>query len=78
MQAKNPTIFNYKNETKIKQGYDNKTYSKLVLNKLKLIKNSTSIYGHWAFISRIFFKKLPTYMWPMFAHVHPCVNYEMN
>jgi hypothetical protein len=28
VQAKNPTRFNYKNETKIEQGYNNKTYQK--------------------------------------------------
>ncbi len=31
---------------KIEQCYDKKTYSKLVLNKLNVIKNSTPIYTH--------------------------------
>ncbi len=46
-----------------------KTYSKLVLNILKIMGNCTSIYTPWAFSSKKFFKKLPFYMWPMFTHV---------
>jgi hypothetical protein len=42
------------------------------LNKLKVIKNPTSIYTLWAPSSRKFLKKLPIYMWPMYAHVCPC------
>jgi hypothetical protein len=56
-----------------------KMYLKLMLNKLKIMGNSTFIYTHWAYSS----KKLPIYMWPMFTHVrpcvayvHPCVNYD--
>ncbi len=47
-----------------------------MLNKLKVMGNSTFIYVHWAFNSRKIIKKLPIYMWPMFTHVHPRVNYE--
>jgi hypothetical protein len=46
MQDKNSTRFYYKNETKIKQGCDKKTYPKLVLNRLKIMGNSTFIYTH--------------------------------
>ncbi len=35
-------------EQKIEQGYDKKTYSKLVLNKLKVMGNFTFIYTYWA------------------------------
>jgi hypothetical protein len=38
--------------------------------------NFTSTYTNWAFSSKKFLKKLPIYMWPMCAHVHPYVNYE--
>jgi hypothetical protein len=38
----NLTRFYYKEETK--QGYDKKMYPKLMLNKLKVMGNSTSIY----------------------------------
>ncbi len=47
-----------------------------MLNKLKVMKNSTYIYTPWAPSLRKLLKKLPIYMWPMCAHVHPCVNYE--
>jgi hypothetical protein len=46
---------------KKKQGYDKKTYPKLVLNKLKVVGNSTSIYTPWAPSSRKFFEKFPIY-----------------
>ncbi len=71
MQNKNPTRFYYKEE--IEQGHDKTTYPRLVLNKLKVMGNSTFIYNPWAPSSREFLKKLPMYMW---THVHPCVNYE--
>jgi hypothetical protein len=45
-------------------------HPKLVLNKLKVMGNSTSISTHWAFNSKMFFKKILIYMWPMFTHVH--------
>ncbi len=48
---------------------------KLMLNRLKVMKNFISIYTQWAPSSRKFLKKLPIYIWPMFAHVRPCVNY---
>jgi len=38
----------------IKQNYDKKMYSKLLLNKLKIMGNPTSIYTCWAFSSRKF------------------------
>jgi hypothetical protein len=49
---KNPTRFYYKEETE--QGYDKKSYPKLMLNKLKVMKNSTAIYTHWAPSSKKF------------------------
>jgi hypothetical protein len=58
---KNPIIFYCKKETK--QCYDKKTYPKLMLNRLKVMKISTYIYTHWAPNLHV-------------AHVHPCVNYE--
>jgi len=42
---KNPPIFYYKEEKK--QGYDKKTYKKLVLNKLKVLGNFASIYTYY-------------------------------
>jgi hypothetical protein len=69
---KNPTRFYCKEKMKTKQGYDKKKYPKLVLNRLKVMGNPTSIYTHLAPSSRKFLKKLPIYMWPMFAHVHTC------
>jgi hypothetical protein len=74
VQNKNPTRFNCKKDTK--QGYDKKTYPKLMLNKLKVMGNYTFICTLWAFNSRKFLKKLSIYMWPMCINVHPCVNYE--
>jgi hypothetical protein len=69
VQNKNSIGFYCNDETKTKQGCDKKTYQKLVLNKLKVMENSTFIYSHWALSSKNFFKKLPTHMWPMFT---PC------
>jgi hypothetical protein len=51
---KNQTRFYYKEEMKIKQGYVKKMYSKLVLNKFKVMGNFTSIYVFWAANSRKF------------------------
>jgi hypothetical protein len=62
MQNKNSTRFYVKKEIKTKQVYDKKMYPKLVLNKLKVIKNSTSIYTHWALDLRKLFKKLSIYI----------------
>jgi hypothetical protein len=59
----------HKNMTKIEQDHDKDTHSKLVLNKLKIMWDSTFIYTHVAFNSRNFLKKLSTYMWPMFTNV---------
>jgi hypothetical protein len=47
---------------------------KLVLNILKVMKNSTSIYTPWVPSSNFFFKKFPIYMWPVFTHVCPCAS----
>ncbi len=55
---KNQTRFYYKEEMKIKQGYNKNMYSKLVLNKLKLMGNFIFIYASWAPSSRKFFNKL--------------------
>jgi hypothetical protein len=57
---------------KSKQGSDMKKYPKLVLNKLKIMGNFTSIYTYWTFSSRKFLKKISTYMWSMFIHMCPC------
>ncbi len=43
-----------------------------MLNILKVMGNSTSIYTPWAPSSKKFFKKLLIYMWSMFTHVYPC------
>jgi hypothetical protein len=59
----NSIRFYCKEEIKIEQGYDKKTYPKLVLNKLKVMKNSTSIYTHLAPSSNL---HVP--------HVRPCVK----
>jgi hypothetical protein len=75
MQNKNQTTFYYKEEIKIKQSCDKKTYTKLLLKRPKVMGNFISIYTTWAPNSRKFLKNLPIYMWPMFTHVHPCVNY---
>jgi len=72
VQNNNSTRFYYKNETKIEQNYDKKTYPKLVLNKLKVLKNSTSIYTHWAPSSK------PIYMWFMFTHVWTMNKLKFN
>jgi hypothetical protein len=74
---KNPTRFYYEEE--IEQGYDQKLYPKLTLNRQKVMRNSTFIYTHWAPSSKKLKKKLSIYMWPMVTHVHPCascVKYE--
>jgi hypothetical protein len=65
-------------QKKKEQCYDKKTYPKLVLNKLKIVENSTFIYTPWALNSRKFFKKLSIYMWPMCAHVHPWTMNELR
>jgi len=77
-QVKNKTSIEFycNNETRTKQGYEKKMYPKIMLNKLKVMKNVIPIYIHWAFGSKRFLKKLSTYMCPMFTHVHTCVNYE--
>jgi hypothetical protein len=71
---KNPTRFYYKEE--IEQGYDKKSYPKLALNSLKVMKNSISIYTHWERSSKKFLKNNSIYMWSMITHVYPCVKYE--
>jgi hypothetical protein len=47
-----------------------------MLNILKVMGNCIFIYTHWAPNSKKIIKKIPFYMWPMFNHVRPCVNYE--
>ncbi len=59
----------FKNMTRIKQDHDKYTYPKLVLNRLKVMWDSTFIYTHWALCSNKLLNKLPTYMWPVFIHV---------
>ncbi len=46
--------FYYKNMTRIEQNHDKDTYPKLVLNRLKIMWDSTSIYTNWAPSSRKF------------------------
>jgi len=82
MRNKNPMIFYYKKEIKTSQAYDKRTYPKLVLSRLKVIGNSTSIYTYLTFSSRKFMKKTSNLH---VAHVHPCVtnvypsvNYELT
>jgi len=65
---KNPTKFYYKKKTK-QNNNNKKMYPKLLLNKLKVMKNPTFIYTHWTPSSKKFFKKLSIYMWPMRIHV---------
>ncbi len=60
---------------RIEQGYEKRMYQKLALNILKVMGNFSFI-TYWAPRSRNFLKKLPTYMWLTFTHVHPFVNYE--
>jgi hypothetical protein len=57
MQNKNSTRFYYKEGTKTKESYNKKTYPKLMLNKLQVMKTSTSIYAYWALSSKKFLKK---------------------
>jgi hypothetical protein len=47
-----------------------------MLNKPKVMGNSTSIYITCAPNSKKFLKKLIIYIWPMFVHVRLYVNYE--
>ncbi len=56
-------------QRRIEQGYDKKTYPKLLLNILKVMEKFTFIYTPWAPNLKKFFKKLPIYMWPMFTHM---------
>jgi hypothetical protein len=63
----NPTKFCCRKEIKTKQGYDKKKPLKLILNKLKVMGNSTFIYTYWATSLKKFLKKLSIYMC---THVH--------
>ncbi len=47
MQNKNATRFYCSKETRTKQGYNTKTYPKLMLNILEIIGNFTFIYTYW-------------------------------
>jgi len=73
-QESNEILLQIRNKTT--QSYDKKTYLKLVLNILRVVNNSTSINTHWTSSSKKFINKFSIYMWPMFTHVHPCVNYK--
>jgi len=64
----NAKKLSYKNMTRTK-GHDKDTYPKLVLNRLKVMGNSTCICTHWPFSSKTNLKKLSTYMCPMCTHV---------
>jgi hypothetical protein len=75
VQNKNPTRFIAKKKQK-----QNKV---MIRNELKTIveqtkgcANSTFIYTPWAPSSKTLLKKLSIYMWPMFTHMHPCLNDE--
>ncbi len=57
VQNKNSTRFYCKNEIRIEQSCDKKIYPRLMLNILKVIRNSTFIYTFWAPSSNKFFKK---------------------
>jgi len=48
----NAKRFYYKNMTRIEQNHDKDTYPKLVLNKPKIMCDSTSTYTNWAPSSR--------------------------
>jgi hypothetical protein len=69
VQNKNLTRFYCKNEIRIEQCCDKKIYPKLMLNILKVIRNSTSIYTLWAPSSNKFFKKTSNLH---VINVHPC------
>jgi hypothetical protein len=58
VQDVNAKGFYYKNITKIEQDHDKYMYPKLVLNILKVMSDSTSIYTHWAPSSKKLLKKL--------------------
>jgi hypothetical protein len=60
--------FYYKNMTITKQDYD-KICLKLVLKKLKVMWDFTSIYIHWVSSSKKLLKNFSIYMWPMFIYV---------
>jgi len=45
-----------------------------MLNILKVMWDSTSIYTHWALNSKKLFQKIPTYMWSMCKLI---MNYEL-
>jgi hypothetical protein len=44
-----------------------------MLNKLKVMWDSTSIYTHWAPSSKKLFKKISTYMCPNSPMCNPCL-----
>jgi len=68
----------YKNMIKIEQDHNKDTYQKLVLNRLNVMCNSTSIYTHWAPNSNKLKKKKfnlhVVHVQPCVAHVYPCGN----
>jgi hypothetical protein len=50
-------------------------FTKLVLNKLKVMENFTFIYMYWTPNSKKFFNKILVEMCPMFTHVYPMCTY---
>jgi hypothetical protein len=74
MQKKNPTRYYCKEEIKTKQGYDKKTCPKLMLNKLKVMKNSTSIYTPWAPNSNFFWRNFQSTCGPCSPCAPTCTH----
>ncbi len=72
---KNPIKFHYKNK---QNNVTTRKCSKLVLNKLKAMGNSTFIYTPWELSSKKFIKELPIYKWPMFTHVWTMNELRLN
>ncbi len=60
-----------------KQNQDQDMYLKFVFNRLNVRCDFLFIYTHWVPNSKLF-KKLSTYMWSIFTHVHPCVHYKQT
>ncbi len=71
MKKKNLIKFYCKNKTKTKQGCDKKMYPKLVLNKVKVFEDPTSIYTPWGLNSMKPPWKFHLHVWPMTTHVWP-------
>jgi hypothetical protein len=68
-------------ERKIEQGYEKKIDSKLMLKRLKVMGNSTSIYTYWALAQISFLKNFqPTCgpCSPMCTHVRTMSELKFN